>query len=467
MKTTNLYLRFQKHLCSQRARLLLLCFCLGLGALAFIGFMTRDQGGFVTHEWGTFTSVQGGDGVLLDWRPLKSSQLPKFVYDWQHPGLKRQAVGAGSPFTKAGLITLQRMETPVIYFYSKNKQNVDVTVDFPKGTITEWYPQATKIGPSVTPASPAIVKLDQYAHKVGAKPTFTFASFTSTPSTPQSRAQWGHIEILPTKQGADAAASLLFDKSGSHYFAARETDANYLEMSSLNPTTPIPEHEKFIFYRGAGNFPTPLRVTMANNTVSVANTGTERLTHLFLLGLENRAGQFKQIDQLEPGETKTFQINTADYAEPVQKLSARLGKNMAESLVSEGLYQREAIAMVNTWKDSWFEEDGLRVLYILPRAWTDSTLPLRIDPAPHELVRVMVGRAEVLTPAREQKIATSLVKAHSGDSAAATQLIADFKQLGRFAEPALRLATQNSGTEMNQTAWKLFQIAARPQSEFE
>jgi len=313
----------------------------------------------------------------------------------------------------------------------------------------------------------AIVKLDELAHKVGAKPTFTFASFTTAASTSLSRAQWANLEILPTKQGADAAASLLLDKSGSHYFAARDTDANYLEMSSLDPTNPAPEHEKFIFYRGAGNFPTPLRVTMADNAVSIANTGTERLTHLFLLGLENRVGTFKQIEQLEPGETKTIQMNPSVYSEPMQKLSARLGKNMAESLVSEGLYDREATAMVNTWKDSWFEEDGLRVLYTLPRAWTDRTLPLQINPVPRQLVRVMVGRAEVLTPAREDKLSGTLTKAHAGDSAAVTQLIADFKTLGRFAEPALRLATRKSGTEINQTAWKLFQISAQPQSEFE
>ena len=38
------------------------------------------------------------------------------------------------------------METPVIYFYSKEPQTVDVRVDFPQGIITEWYPQATTFG---------------------------------------------------------------------------------------------------------------------------------------------------------------------------------------------------------------------------------------------------------------------------------------------------------------------------------
>ena len=35
----------------------------------------------VVHEWGTFTSVSGSDGVSLEWRPLSGpSDLPSFVY---------------------------------------------------------------------------------------------------------------------------------------------------------------------------------------------------------------------------------------------------------------------------------------------------------------------------------------------------------------------------------------------------
>src|SRR5438128_11216995 len=88
----------------------------------------RPAPSYVAHEWGTFTSVQGGDGVLLDWRPLETSRLPKFVYDWKDPGLNRRSAGGGATFTKTVLMTLQRMETAVIYFYADDKQGVDVTV---------------------------------------------------------------------------------------------------------------------------------------------------------------------------------------------------------------------------------------------------------------------------------------------------------------------------------------------------
>src|SRR5262249_50906340 len=89
----------------------------------------RPAPSYVAHEWGTFTSVQGSDGVLLDWRPLETSQLPKFVHDWARPGADRQAA-ANLIYGKGGLLTRQRMETPVIYFYSEKEQTVDVSVQF-------------------------------------------------------------------------------------------------------------------------------------------------------------------------------------------------------------------------------------------------------------------------------------------------------------------------------------------------
>src|SRR5207248_623516 len=38
----------------------------------------------IVHEWGTFTSIAGKDGVALEWRPLNgSTDLPKFVHTMQ------------------------------------------------------------------------------------------------------------------------------------------------------------------------------------------------------------------------------------------------------------------------------------------------------------------------------------------------------------------------------------------------
>jgi hypothetical protein len=60
--------------------------------------------------------------------------------------------------------------------------------------------------------------------------------------------------------------------------------------------------------------------------------------------------------------------------------------------------EREAQAMIATWRSTW-SEPGLRVLYVVPRRLTDEVLPLAITPPPSALVRVLVGRTEVLPDA--------------------------------------------------------------------
>lgn len=411
--------------------------CLGVGSLAVLGSVTHNhQKGFVAHEWGTFTSFQGSDGVLLNWRPLQTSRLPDFVFNWQNPGFNRQARNAYA--FKGAMLTLQRLETPVIYFYADEKQSVDVSVDFPKGLITEWYPQATQIGPSTIPAPAPMAKADDVAHKIGAKPDFTFASLLNHHAAKESRARWTDIEILPVNENRDTARSLIQDRSGSHYFAARDTDAAFIRVGASGTTNSMPEFEKFIFYRGVGSFATPLRVTMQGNALTIENTGTEPLEHLFVLGLQNGAGKFIPVAKLAAGEKRIVQVSLTDGMSPTKKLSQQLCQSMAAALVNAGLYEREAQAMVNTWRDSWFQENGVRVLYSLPRQWTDQILPLTLDPKPRELVRVMVGRAEVLTPATQKKLSDALAKAQQGDSEARATVMAECKKLGRFAEPALQ-----------------------------
>ncbi|HWW01758.1 MAG TPA: hypothetical protein VNZ64_18815 [Candidatus Acidoferrum sp.] len=441
---------------------------LPVSSLAAVGFLSafisqdKRDAGYVAHEWGTFTSVQGGDGDLLSWRPLETSRLPHFVYDWQHPGLGRQGTDY-LVFGKGAMITLQRMETPVIYFYSDRKQSVDVSVKFPKGLITEWYPQAAQIGPATLNPSRAVAELDSLAHKAGAKPAFTFESWLSKAALKNSGARWSGVEILPGRESDTVAPTLGRDASGSHYFAARQTDANCLQVDSLVATNPVPEREKFIFYRGVGNFATPLRVKMdAIGAVSLENTGHNTLAHLFVLGLENRKGQFIYVASLAPGERRQVQLGSVDKRLPLEEISAKLGGQIAESLVSEGLYGREASAMVKTWKDSWFQEDGVRVLYVLPRSWTDQTLPLVMDPLPRSLVRVMVGRAEVLAPALENHLAEELRKSQQGDPEARSQVVAELRKLGRFADPAMQLATTGAGPRFKEMAWNLFQVASQP-----
>lgn len=381
--------------------------------IAFAGESTD----FVAHEWGTFTSVQGGDGTQLSWRAWQSSELPDFVYSGRNPGVAGRA--PSFPGGKLAMAVLQRMETPVIYFYNRSIQPVAVntTVRFPLGIITEWYPQATQIGPC-------------------------FA--TNAFSVSDSRAVWNNIQIAGTKAGqADADIRLPIDQSGSHYFAARETDSALLRVPSISAADVI-EQEKFLFYRGIGFFSAPLGVQMSgDDVVTVTNTGSEVLKHLFVLNIHNGRGSFEYLHSLNAAERRTVPLPASKAELSLDRLIGEMQQQMAAALASEGLYPREAAAMVNTWKDSWFTEEGTRVLYLLPRGWTDRILPLSLTPEPKDLVRIMVGRAEILSPGLEHKLHEDLVEASRGNADAHTAVSAQLKRLGRFAEPALALASQN------------------------
>ena len=86
---------------------------------------------------------------------------------------------------------------------------------------------------------------------------------------------------------------------------------------------------------------------------------------------------------------------------------ASLEEELRAALVRQGLYADEARAMVATWHDSWFEE-GSRLIYILPTAQVNAILPVKVAPAPEHMVRVFVGRMELITPATRQAIETAL-----------------------------------------------------------
>jgi hypothetical protein len=397
------------------------------------GFAADNRSDLIVHEWGTFTSVQGGDGVLLPWQPFITPDLPKFVYEWQRPGFGHQSPGR---LLKGGIRSLQRMETPVIYFYSDRELTADVTVNFPAGFITEWYPQAQQIGSRNRPP------LAHGPNLMVFNPIFS-----------NSVIAWRGLQILPANS-PNLAAQLPTDNSDNHYFAARETDSAFVRVATGGTNGTTPELEKLLFYRGTGNFATPLRVTVTEAGLgSVANTGAQPLTGLFLVEMRHGAGRWTELGELLPGQSKRWrELAAREQLKPVapETFSQQLGNRLENALVQAGLFPREATAMVKTWRKSWFTEEGVRLLYILPREWTDVTLPLTLNPQPQKLERVMVGRAEIIPPTLQKELAGEIASAKSGDKIAEQRLQDHARKLGRFYGPAHQLASQRLPTTPNQ-----------------
>ncbi len=160
--------------------------------------------GLTVHEWGTFSTFSGSDGNNLKFYPY-DNDLPDFVHGYLSRNSKEGPRG--------GLISL---ETPVVYFYTDRPLTASVHVDFPKGTMTEWYPQA-----------------DRADHSLA----------------------WDGIKVLPGE-----ALKLPQETKESRYYAARETDAAPLQASCMKDDGAATEQEKFLFYRGVGDGDMPLKV---------------------------------------------------------------------------------------------------------------------------------------------------------------------------------------------------------------
>ncbi len=307
--------------------------------LAAANLHPTQSSGLTVHEWGTFTSVAGENGSAIEWNVLGCrSDLPQFVNDYGYRGFK---------------LTLRdtvRMETPVMYFYSPQELEAHVKVSFPRGLITEWYPQAE--------------------YKASAM-------------------EWRNIKVQP-----NTSPAFPIEKDPNRYYAARETDAA--------PLTVGEQHEKFLFYRGVGHFAVPLSARVSpDGKIVVENRGLEPVHNVILF--ENRSGRLGYRSASAAPDALTLDSPSLDSSLPV------LRQELEAALVAQGLFPREASAMLETWRDSWFEE-GSRLIYILPTTAVDGILPLQVEPAPSATVRVFVGRIELVTPETKRSMESAIAR---------------------------------------------------------
>lgn len=399
---------------------------------------------FVVHEWGTFTSVSGADGVRLEFRPLVDSDLPDFVLN-----RPRQAGIAAPIGSKLDYRVFQRMETPVTYFYTDRDREVRVKVGFPSGLLTEFYPPVATM-----------------------KPDFVW---NKRAAVGQSELDWGTVSLIPAgrlrpsldtpgladRVQAHLLRTLVPTSDERHYAYARETESALVHVArprdAKRPAAPSGDFfEKFLFYRGVGNFTLPLTVTSrGSEQFEATNSGPDPIRSLFLVTVHDQVVRFRQYDAIPANGRLTLRLDAE--AASVESLA----EAVVRALIAERLYEPEARAMVKTWRDSWFAEEGTRLFYMLPARRTDELLPLTIEPRPRETVRVMVGRMELMTPEEEQRL-VSIVRQSAVARAAHAKGIAERRaaaaegklaesqvedrplaippallKLGRLAEPAM------------------------------
>src|SRR5436309_10160532 len=363
---------------------LLVC-CFAISSHSLGGEARPVYSSLTAHEWGTFTSIAGSDGQAVEWSPLTgSTDLPAFVEHFRDPGFK------------LGLRGTVRMETPVLYFYSSKEEIVSVSVAFAKGVITEWYPRASRVEPTAN-------LYDGILHQASARGGIA----------------WDSVTLAPNERAEFPAGD-----RNNHYFAARMTSSTPVRVK----TAAGEQQEKFLFYRGVSTLSVPLSATLDTaGKLRVKNQGDQEIPTTILF---ERRGE--RVGHRIGGSLKEEAI--LDLPELTAAID-ELGRDLEGMLVTQGLYQDEAHAMVETWRASWFEE-GSRLLYIVPTAFVDGVLPLSINPAPARTVRVFVGRLEIVTPAT-QKAVQSALAAHDS---------ATLKIFGRFLGPIMETMIQKESS---------------------
>ena len=346
----------------------------------------KTDSGLTAHEWGTFTSIAGAHGEAVVWQPqLEKDDLPSFVEHMRNNRLK------------GGLSGTVRMETPVLYFYTAHPTTVSVEVNFSDGMLTEWYPHAT--------SNVSAKQLESPIPQIQGNTTGL---------------TWNSVVIDPSY-----TREFPMERMPSRYYAARETVASPLSTNSPKGA----QYEKFLFYRGVASFPVPVSaISMNDGHILVSNLMGSVIPQAILFERRGEKLGYRYL-----GLVRNSSI--AELPELNSDLN-RLAGDLAKTLVEQGLNPDEAHAMVETWKDSWFEE-GARLLYIVPRDFVDTVLPLKIKPAPATTVRVFVGRVELVTPATEKAIETAYAQ---GDQA----MLAKY---GRFLIPILETMISRASDE--------------------
>ena len=391
---------------------------LSVGVAAFLLLNLSGQGfaasssELVVHEWGTFTSLQGSNGEAQEGMYHEDEPLPSFVHG-RDPLNERPApvpfptrprppgrpchgkCFEFAPTPDNGFTVTQKMETPVLYFYSPTEQHVRVDVGFPLGIISQYYPKPVEFSPaigSVRSISGGSVRFE--------------------------------VDLVKGQLPVPYASPR------SVYLPARKVASNFLHSGS--------ENENLIFYRGLGNFTTGFQATSQGGGLTLVNNDVEKIRAAFLVNVTADGGSIQPLGEI-PASGGRIAVSAQKILELRNSTMAtryflRLAeRQLTASLRASGLFADESEAMTNTWKTGYFLTPGLRVLYILSRQETDQILPISVQPQPKELVRTLVGRVEVLLDTDE----AALVQRVRAERERFQPL-----DLGRFEESKLRRLLQ-------------------------
>ncbi len=358
------------------------------------------------HEWGTFTSMQGVDGHSLEGMHHEQEELPAFVHriatekgEWRERPTK-----GGVNVTRV----VEKMETPVIYFYSDVQRRLRVDVSYRNGLMSEWFPAARQqVRTSQVLDDSQLYDLT----KVGGS------------------SLWWDVNLTPA--GHQPPAGIPAVSSADPWSFARQTKSAFVTDRKTG------ESDRYLFYRGLGGVTVPMQVKqLRGGDLIIKNETGGAVPAAFVLEVEGGVARWLTVGKV--GKRRRAEIGGLKMA-PKAQVATELRAAVEEALIASGLFRDEAVAMVKTWSRSWFESEGSRVIYIVPSETVNQMLPLRISPKPDRIVRTLVGRLEYVKPEVMKEVTVAVRNLYSLNETRSRFARHRIKRLGRYVEPHVRL----------------------------
>lgn len=360
------------------------------------------KSGLVVHEWGSMQHHVGTSTSEFDLIGEDQSDLPSFVKVW-----------ADQP-----VLGPQIIRKPILYFYTQQQRKVNVTVRFPEGVLTQWYPDVSFFAPQRDGRG-----------RLGNN---------QAPPPRNGLLAWQQIDLNPE---TDTSKFAQVDKNHPWWHIARDTDATPVRVVAQNGRRAATGGvvERFLFYRGAGSY-TPMVLPTRNEpgvdlSVRVPFSQID-LRGVFLVRVNDSGATISHAPVLRA--EGTMALAGPNEIKPID-IAAKLAKaQLIESLEAAGLFPKEAAGLVEIWGDDMFTTPGERLLYLMPSNEVERVLPLDIQPAPSQTVRTLIAWVELSTPEAEKRVKDLIDKLGSNDAKERDAADAELRRLDRFAEAILQ-----------------------------
>jgi hypothetical protein len=363
--------------------------------------------GLEVHEWGVFAVHDDLELANADMR-AEWAALPKFFFG--------QMAGRELPIYQP---KVGRIFKPVVFFHAKEPLAVEVRVDFPGGAPAVWWPG------TVYPSRP----IDECPDNGKKKETYRHL-------------EW-HVQLKDPAKGPKVKAQPPAVEKGHWIETLRAVKADDVLCERVgfrliegDLPTPQLERERFIYYDGLVPIGKRVALTVEKDKVSVASHAKHPIYDV--TAVDRRSPDrtlVARLDKLEAGAKPT----PLEFSEVDAKEWPQAGVEMlTRQLKDTSLFEDEARALADVWKQEFFQAEGLTLFFRLPQEEYEKLLPIKLKPRAEKLVRVGLVLQPHCEPDLAERVADLVKNLGSEDFDKREQVHQSLEKMGRAAFVHLR-----------------------------